>query len=266
MSPGAVGVVEHAGGGIAYAVTGEPATSPVLFAHSLGLDRSSWDSQVASLSSAFRTVQIDLRGHGASGAPPGPYGLEDLASDVLAVADALAVQQFHFVGLSISGMVAQYLGIHHRDRLRSLTICNTAPRIGTPEFWQERIDAIRDGGMAAISEAVTARFFSEGFGDMAPDVYDAARSTLEATDPDGYIGCCQAVAAADLRREIGGITTPSLVIGGREDLATPPEQAELIHQAVAGSRLVILDGAGHVSNLEQPGAFTAALADFLRFS
>lgn len=112
----------------------------------------------------------------------------------------------------------------------------------------------------------TARFSSEGLGDIAPDIYDGARSTLETTNADGYIACCQAIVSANLRGDIAGISTPTLIIGGREDQATPPDQVALIHHAVSGSRLVILEGAGHVSNLEQPGAFTSAVVDFLRFS
>jgi 3-oxoadipate enol-lactonase len=266
---------------IAYRCTGSPEGPAVIFCHSLGLDAASWDVQAAELADRYRIVLPDMRGHGRSDAPPGPYDVEGLALDVVALADRLGVDRFHLVGLSIGGMIALWLAVHRPDRLRSAAFCNTAAKLGGPELWDARIAAVRAGGMASIADQVVPRFFSGRFGsrkpesageacptrpdpeDREPEIFSRARATLLRTRPEGYAACCAALRDADLTGEVDKIRLPSLVVGASEDVATPPETARWLHARIPGSELVVLEGAGHVSNLERPADFGRALARHL---
>jgi 3-oxoadipate enol-lactonase len=236
---------------------------PLLLLHSLGSDSSMWDPQARALAGDHRVVRLDTRGHGAAPAPPGPYTLADLGRDVVDVADALGLGTFHLAGLSLGGLTALWVAVHHGDRLRSLTAANTAARVGSAAGWQDRIDAVRRHGLTGIRDDVLARFFAPGFATAQPAAWAQAQRAFVAADDDGYAACCAALADADLRDDVGRITTPTLVVGGREDLATPPDQAEDLAAAVPGSRLVVLDGAAHLSNLDRPEAFTEALRQHL---
>jgi 3-oxoadipate enol-lactonase len=248
---------------IAYRTSGREGAPAVVFSHSLGLDGTSWDAQAAGLEDRYFVVRIDTRGHGRSAAPPGPYSVETLALDVLAVCDRLGVERFHHVGLSLGGITALWLAVHRGERLRSAVFCNTAARLGQPALWDQRIAAVRAGGMAAIADLVVGRFFTEAFAASEPVVVQRAREHLLATDPEGYAGCCAALRDADLRPRVAEIAVPSLVIGAAGDQATPPAEAEWLCSRIAGSELVVLEAAGHVSNLERPGLFNEALARHL---
>jgi 3-oxoadipate enol-lactonase len=147
--------------------------------------------------------------------------------------------------------------------VRSLVAANTAARIGSVESWEERIAAVRAGGSEAIREAVLGRWFAPGFVEAHPEWFEQASRVFSATDPAGYIGCCGALATADLRQEVPGITAPVLVVGGTLDQATPPADAEWLHAAIAGSELVVLSGAAHLSNLDHADEFTARVSRFL---
>lgn len=255
--------LERDGYRIAYAVAGRAGAPVVVFSHSLGLDSSSWAAQVEALSNAYRIVTVDTRGHGRSGAPPGPYSIEGLAADVLAVVDREGIDRFHYVGLSAGGLMALFMAIAHPDRLLSAALCNTAARLGSEQGWAERIEAVNTLGMEAIGDVVTARFFSAGFSERRPDDFATARSRLVATDPVGYVGVCAALRDADLRDRVGEIEVPALVVGADHDVSTPPADAEWLHERIEGSRLTIIEGVGHVSNLEAPDAFLAALRPHL---
>ena len=243
----------------AWADDGPPDAPPLLLLHSLGSDRTGWQPQADALAGSLRVVRVEARGHGRAPAPPGPYTVADLGGDVLDVADHLDLDSFHVAGISMGGLTALWLAVHHGDRLRSLTAANTAARVGSAEGWQARIDAVRTDGLAGIRDEVVARFFAPGFGDRDPEALAQARDAFVRADDDGYAACCAALAAADLTDEVGSITVPTLVVGGAHDVATPPAQAEALHDAIAASRLLVLDDAAHLSNLEEPDAFTAAL-------
>lgn len=243
----------------AWTVDGPAEAPAVVLLHSLGSDRSMWRPQAEALAGDHRVVRVDTRGHGAAPAPPGPYRLDDLGQDVLDVADALALDRFHLVGCSLGGLTALWVAVHHGDRLHSLTAANTAPRVGSADGWQQRIDAVRAHGLAGIRDDVLARFFAPGFPDREPDEWAEARAAFLRADDDGYAACCAALRDADLRDRVGDIAVPTLVVGGTEDVATPPEQQHELHAAVTGSELVVLEGAGHLANLDRPAAFTAAL-------
>jgi 3-oxoadipate enol-lactonase len=209
---------------------------------------------------------MDLRGHGRSDAPAGPYTMERLALDVLAVADAAGAERFDLCGLSIGGQVGQWLAIEHAHRLRALVLADTAARIGTAEGWAERMATVEAGGMAAIAPIVLERCFTAGIKERAPEHLAYAREQVLAMSPVGYVGCCAALAAADLREPVGAITTPTLVIVGSEDVTTPPAEARQLHEAIAGSELAIIEGAAHVSNLDAEAEFTRRLSGFLERS
>lgn len=245
----------------AWADDGAPDAPPLLLLHSLGSDRTGWEPQAQALAGRLRVLRVEARGHGRAPAPPGPYTLGDLGGDVLELADALGLDTFHVGGISLGGLTALWLAVHHGDRLRSLTAANTAARVGSADGWQARIRAVRDQGLAGVRDEVVARFFAPGFDERDADTMAQARNAFVRADDDGYAACCSALADADLTDEVSSIATPTLVVGATEDVATPPEQAEALHAAVPDSRLLLLDGAGHLSNLERPDAFTAALRD-----
>jgi 3-oxoadipate enol-lactonase len=251
-----------AGTRVAYATAGRPWRPSLVFTHSLGSDHHMWEPQVLALKEQYYIVSIDNIGHGDSDVPTGDYSVADMAAGVLAVADAESLERFHYCGLSVGGMTGQFLGVHHGDRLVSLTLSNTAAKVGAPDLWDERIDIAKSQGMAGLVDGVIARWFSPHFADQQPERYATARTTFLGTDPNGYAGVCAALRDTDLREIAGSITVPTMVIGGTADQATPIEQAHWLHDQIAGSRLVELEAA-HLSNLDRDVEFTAALDQFL---
>ncbi len=235
----------------------------VVFSNSLGTDLRMWEPQARDLAGRFRVVRYDTHGHGRSDAPPGPYTLAQLGGDLLALLDALPVERAHICGLSLGGMTALWLAAHHPQRVGRAVLANTAARIGTDESWDARIALVRSGGMAAVRELAVPRFLSARFRARHPEVTERIGAMVEATPPEGYIGCCEALREADLHGVIGRIAAPSLIIGGALDESTPPEQARELHAAIPGSELVIFPDTAHLSNVEQAEAYTALVADFL---
>lgn len=246
---------------------GGPSDAPaVVFLHSLGSSSTMWRPQAEALADAYRVVRIDTRGHGDSPAPAGPYTVEDLGRDVIAVADAEGLDTFHLVGLSLGGLTALWVARHHGDRLRSLTAANTAARVANEEFWQARIDAVREQGLAGIRDAVVGRFFGDRFPATHPDWFAEAREVFVSCDPEGYIACCAALGDADLREHVGRIDVPTLVVGGDQDVATPPADAVWLQDHIGDSLLAVLPRAAHLSNLDQPELFTQILRAHLEES
>lgn len=244
--------------------TDGPADAPaVVLLHSLGSDASMWQPQADALAADHLVVRVESRGHGRAPSPTGPYALADLGGDVIDVLDDLGLARVHLAGVSLGGLTALWLATRHPDRLVSLTAANTAARVGTAEGWQARIDAVGAHGLAGIRDDVLARFFAPGFATAQPEAFAAAQRAFTAADDEGYAACCAALAEADLRPAVGSITIPTLVIGGELDVATPPSDALALHRAIPGSRLVLLAGAAHLSNLDQPEAFTAALREHI---
>lgn len=248
---------------MAYRVDGADDAPPLVLVNSLGMDARMWEPQMEALSARFRVVRYDSRGHGQSDAPPGSYTLDGLSLDLIALLDALHIDRADVCGLSLGGMVAQWVAIYQPDRVGHIVLSNTAARIGSVESWTERIESVRYGGIGAIRDAVIGRFLSERFRHAHPDEAQRITAILEATSPEGYIATCEALRDADLRAEIGRITAPVLVLGSVHDVSTPPEQARELQQAIAGSHLVILEDAAHLANVEQPEIFTAHLLSFL---
>lgn len=230
----------------------------VLLIHSLGGNLSMWDAQAAELKVQYRVIRFDARGHGGSSTPPGDYTLTRLGQDALTVMDATGAGRAHVCGLSLGGVTAQWLAIHAPHRINGLVIANTAAQIGSAETWQTRRDTVLDHGIKAIADAALGRFFCEAFRAAAPDVVEQYRQILLRTDPLGYAGCCAALRDADLRDELSRIAAPTLVIGGTMDVSTPLAEAQRLADDILDARLAVLDAA-HMSNVEQPYAFTQAV-------
>jgi len=253
-------------GGLAvhYQLDGDARAPVVMLSNSLGTDLHLWDAQLPALLPKFRVLRYDMRGHGLTDVGPvEAYTIDMLASDALALLDALGLDRVHFCGLSIGGVVGQKLGAKAGGRFRSLTLCNTAMRIGVAKTYQDRIEAVRQGGMASIVEAVLQRWFTPEFFQSHPETVAGYRNIVSRTPAAGYIGCCFAIRDADLTAESPAIALPTLVVVADHDQATPPESGRALALAVKGARLVELKNAGHISAVEQPAAFNAALAAFL---
>ena len=245
-----------------YELEGDPDAPCVVLSNSLGTSLAMWAPQMPALLARFRVLRYDTRGHGASGSPPGPYRVEQLGADVLALMDHCGIARAHFCGLSMGGMTGLWLGANHPERLLRLALCNTAAKIGTTEGWNTRIATVESGGMAAIVDGVLERWLTASFRQRVPGAAAMLRAMLLATPPAGYVANCAAVRDMDQRQAVGTIRLPTLVIAGSHDLATPPQDGLAIADAILDSHYVELDAA-HLSNLEQAAAFSAALTDFL---
>jgi 3-oxoadipate enol-lactonase/4-carboxymuconolactone decarboxylase len=240
------------------------ANKPLLaLVHSLGVDHGLWDPQMPALLRYFQVLRLDLRGHGASNAPPEDYTIEQLGRDVIAAVDSAKRDSFSYCGLSLGGMIGQWLGASHADRITHLVLANTSPRVGAPELFDARRKAVLEGGMTTVESAVMERYFSPRVLVSSNPQVATSRTALLAANPVGYAGCCAAIRDMDQRPLLGRIAVPTLVIGGSLDAATPWQgHGDLLTAAIPGARSVVLEAA-HLSNVELPSAFTNALFDFL---
>jgi 3-oxoadipate enol-lactonase len=243
---------------------GDPKAPVIVFAHALGSDRSIWEHQVEALRASYRVVRVDLRAHGASPVPPGPYSIEAMAMDVLRVADVAGIRRFRYCGISLGGLVGLWLAARRPDRIAALVAANTASKIGTAEGWRARSVAVAEQGLGPLADAIPARWVSPAFATENPARLDRLRRAFVNTDPRGYVACCQAIGETDLTPILSSIRAPTLVVGGRLDISTPVSDAESLHSRIEGSSLVVLEGAAHLSNLDQAELFTAVVAHFLR--
>lgn len=211
----------------------------------------------------FRIIRYDTRGHGTSSAPSGAYSIAELGRDVLGLLDALGLDSDDWCGLSMGGMTGMSLAVNAPRRLKRIVLADTSTHMPPPEQWNDRIRKVMNEGMASIEQAVLDRWFTPEFQARAPEAVAKVRAMIRATPPQGYAGCCAAIRDMDQRETIRGVRAPVLVIAGARDPATLPDHAQLIHQRIAGSKLVSLDAA-HLSNIEQAEAFTEAVVDFLK--
>lgn len=241
---------------------GDPRRPTVVLSNSLGTDLSMWDAQAAVLSTRFHVVRYDTRGHGASSASPGPYTIGLLGTDVLDLLSHLDIERAHFVGLSMGGVIGQWLGIHAPGRLHKLVLANTASRIGTPDGWHARAASVRGSGMLEIAAGAPGRWFTPEFVARQPVVVGSMQKTLRNIDPEGYAACCEALAETDFGEGVKQIAVPTLVIGGANDPVTTIADAEALTAAIPGASTVVLP-ASHLSNVEAPDRFTDAVTSFL---
>jgi 3-oxoadipate enol-lactonase len=255
-------IVQLGGNAFAVDVEGVDASPALLLSNSLSSDSTMWDDQVPLWARRFRVVRYDPRGHGRTAAPPGPYSIDDLGRDALAVLDHLGIARAHFCGLSMGGMVGMWLLTHAPERIDRAVLANTSAHMGPPDLWNGRIKLAREGGMEATVEPTVKRWFPAAFHVSAPATIDRMRDMIRRTSVAGYVGCCEAIRDMDQRESIRAIRRPTLVIIGAHDPATTPEAGRAIHAAIPGAAIAVLDAA-HISNVEQPGAFTRAVEEFL---
>jgi 3-oxoadipate enol-lactonase len=239
----------------------------ITMSNSLATTHRMWDAQMDVFAKQYRVLRYDKRGHGETDVAPGPYSFELLADDVLALLDALQITRTHFVGLSMGGMTGMTMALRKPSVLRTLVLCDTTSKdpLGDPALWQQRIDAVNAGGsMQPLVESTVARFLTPDTVKNRPEVADAVRAMVRNTPIGGYVACCQAIAKLNLTDRLRDISIPTMVVVGADDPATTVEMARTIHQRIAGSELVILKDAAHLSNLEQPEAFNEAVLGFLK--
>jgi 3-oxoadipate enol-lactonase len=245
-----------------YEVHGPEGAPVLLLSNSLGTSAELWDAQLPAFQRSFRVVRYDTRGHGRSEAPPGPYTLDELGQDALSVLDAVGAERAHVCGISIGGLTALWLGLHAPQRVGRLVAANTSARVGTAELWNERMRRARSEGLTVLAEEAMARWFTPAFRERRPEVVEGLRRQLAACPVEGYAGCCAALRDADLTGALGGITSPTLIVAGAHDPATPAAAGERLRQIIPGAQLVTLECA-HLSNVEAAPAFTSAVTAFL---
>lgn len=244
-------------------VDGAADAPAVVMLGSLGSELAIWDPQVRELHATFRIVRLDLRGHGGSPVPPGPYDIADLGADVLATLDSLGVDRASLCGISLGGAVALWLAANAAERVDRLVVCFSSACFGGREAWLGRAGLVRADGTDAVAEAAVGRWFTAEFAARRPDVVTAMRAMIAATPAEGYAACCEALAEFDLRAELGAIRAPTLVISGGADPATPPEHGELIAAGVAGATFVELAELAHLGSFERPDLVTPLIGSHL---
>ena len=257
--------LDTARGAFRITVDGDAAAPVLLLSNSLGTTLEMWDPQVAALSEHYRLIRYDTRGHGGSPVTPGPYSFADLGQDVLAVLDALSIARAAFCGISMGGHTGLWLGIHAGTRFNAIAVCNSAAKIGTPQGWNERASMVREGGeasMRALAESSPRRWFSANFVKAQPAQVQRAQSWIAGIAPLGYAACCEALAASDLRTDLGQIITPTLLLAGSLDPVTTVADAQAMQARISGAQLAVVP-ASHLSNLEAPLEFDQAVLGFL---
>jgi 3-oxoadipate enol-lactonase / 4-carboxymuconolactone decarboxylase len=238
---------------------------PVVLAGSLGSDVRMWEPQVEPLVAAgFQVIRYDHRGHGGSPAPDGPYALEELAADAIALLDRLGLARVSWVGLSLGGMVGMWLAEHAPSRVDRLVLCCTSAELGPASMWQERARIARTEGMRALAEPVVSRWVTPEFASSHPDTVTWLRDMLSSHSPEGYASCCTAIERMSIVDDLSTVTAPTLVISGADDPATPPDHGRRIADGVPGARLAIVPDAAHLGNVQQPAAFSGLIIDHLR--
>ena len=246
-----------------------PDGAPVLvLANPIGTTRAIWAAQVPVLQEHFRLLRFELRGHGEPGArsaaPPGPYSIAELGTDVLSLMREYGVTAAAYCGISIGGMIGLWLAAHVPERISSLVVCCAAiTPMPSRQAWLDRAALVRSTGMAAISDMIAPRWFTADFIARRPAAVSAAMGMLLATDPQGYAGCADAIADLDLAPALGAIKAPTLVLAGAEDPAAPPWQGARTALGIADSRLTVIRGTSHLAPYQTPGPVTAAILGHL---
>jgi 3-oxoadipate enol-lactonase len=243
-------------------VEGRQSGPTLMLSNSLGTTMQMWEPQMKALTQLFRVVRYDRRGHGKSGVAPGPYSMERFGRDVLAILDDLNIDKVHWCGLSMGGMVGQWLGANAPERMDRIILSNTACYYADPTNWLSRIKAVKEGGLAGVADAVIAGWLTADFREREPQVTANLKAMLLACPVQGYLACCEALSSLDQRDLLPKIRSPTLIIAGRHDMATPISAGELIRSKIPGASLTILDAA-HISNVEQSHAFTDTVVGFL---
>jgi 3-oxoadipate enol-lactonase len=248
---------------LAATLEGPPGAPVVVLGNSLGTTSELWDRQAAALRERFRLLRFEHRGHGGSPAPAGPYTIAGLGADVIGLLDRFGVATASYCGVSLGGMIGMWLAANAADRIGALGLCCTSAYLPPAQFWLERAALARSAGLAAISGQVVGRWFPPAFAGREPGTVNRFTASLEAVAPEGYAGCCEAIATMDLRPSLGLIRAPVLVIAGEQDPATPPAHGARIASGIEGARLRVIRGGSHLANVSAAGEVTAALTAHL---
>jgi len=251
---------------LAYRLDGPENAPVVTFCHSLAADSGMWDEQMPALKGR-RVLRLDMRGHGESSAPAGPYTLQQLAGDVVALWDHLGIDRCDFVGLSIGGMIGQVLGFDHGNRLSSLMLCDTRclSDASQAKVWDERIALVRDaGGLAPVIDSTIPRWFSEDFVARAPMRVEEVRDMLRRCSVEGYAGCGRAISVFDFTARLPQIKARTMIVVGRDDASATVADAQAMRKGIAGSQLRVIEKCRHLPNIEGPQAFNEILTGWLQ--
>ena len=245
-----------------YRIDGPEDGAPVVFANSLGTDMRLWDPILSLLPQEYRYIRFDKRGHGLSTCPLAPYTMGALVTDTERLLDQLGVRDCVFVGLSVGGMIAQGLAVKRLDLVRAMVLSNTGAKIGNRAMWDERIDAVRKGGIESLADAVMERWFSKAF--RATPELELWRNMLTRQEDQGYMGCSAAISHTDFYATTASLRLPTLGIAGSEDGATPPDLVRETVNLIPGSQFHLIRNAGHLPCVEKPEEYAQVLTDFLR--
>ena len=251
---------------INFEISGNPDAPVVAMSHSLGSSGIMWKTQLPLLEPHYRVIRIDTRGHGGSSAPEGEYSMDELVADTIGLLDEIGIDKIHWIGLSMGGMIGQGLGIYHPDRLRSLCLCDTMSRV--PEellpVWVNRVKTCEEFGMEPMVDSAMERWFTEDYRSRPPTKeYEEVKQQIRDTPLSGYIGCCHAIMNFNYLDRLKEIRTPTHIIVGDQDFATPVSESMAMHERIPGSTLEIIPGAAHFSNIEQRETFDRSLSAFL---
>ena len=254
----------HANGiDIAYDLQGPAGAPVVMLSNSLMSNYTMWEDQLPALTSKYRVLRYDQRGHGKTATTPGPYTIELLTDDAHALSQALGIERFHYVGLSMGGFSGQMMAFRHPQSVISLVLCDTACVMPPESLWNERIEIAETEGIPGLVEGTLTRWFTPPYHETGKDQLERIKAMILGTGVEGYVACCQAIRDMFLCDRLGDIQVPTLVLVGEDDPACPVSAAETLHAAIAGSELKIIESAAHLPNIEQTEAFNAALFDFL---
>ncbi len=247
-------------------VSGRSDGPVVVLSNSLGSTYRMWDAQLADLEERFRVVRYNTRGHGDSPVPAGPYTIDDLADDLIALLDRLDVAKAHVVGLSLGGMTAMRVAVRNPERVDQLGLLCTGAQLTPSSAWSDRAATVRASGVQAVAEAVVARWFTADYLADNPDARHYHEAMVAATSAEGYAGCCEAIATMDQRADLPSITASTLAIAGADDPATPPAKLAEIADQVQNGRLLVVPSSAHLANAQQPQTITPALIEHLEQS
>jgi 3-oxoadipate enol-lactonase len=243
-------------------IEGDENLEGLMLSNPMGTNLHFWDPQIPVLAEHFRIVRYDSRGHGASVANQGPYSVEGLGRDALAIMDALGIEKIHWLGLSMGSVVGLWLLVHARERIGRAVLASAAAQIPGPDLWNSRIQSARNTGMNGVAMAAAERWFTKTFRDANTEKVEAVMEMVRATPLHGYLAALAAIRDMDMREAIRSVTNKILVIAGRHDPSTPPGMGALVASSIEGAKFVTLE-ASHMSNIEDEENFTKAAVDFL---
>jgi 3-oxoadipate enol-lactonase len=234
-----------------HVVEGPDDAPALVLLNSLGSTLAMWEPNMDALAAQFRVVRCDLRGHGRSPVPPGPYTLDEIGGDIVALLDRLGIARAHVAGVSLGGMTTMWLAVHAPERVQRIVLCCTSAKLGPPSMWQQRAALVRAEGTEAVADAVVARWVSPVWASTHPEEFRRLREMVATTPAEGYAGCCEAIEVMDQEDALAQITAPTLVIAGADDPSTPPDHGARIAARITGARMAVIPRAMHLANIEQ---------------